>query len=185
MTPSLILCLFSMFGSQDCHPCIGHDLFEGVVASNLAIYINYLVKVKNFFTYSELNRRIRQFTYQGSDSNSTPSKVSEKGVKLGGQAIENWCLLRFLPVIIGEKMADTEDPVWQLVVQLKEVVELICASTVSEPQTAFLNVQIRDYLEARKEMFPIQAETKASFPHSLPCIDPKIWPTNEVVDNAF
>ncbi|KAL0185508.1 hypothetical protein M9458_021205, partial [Cirrhinus mrigala] len=76
------------------------------------------------------------------------------GAKLGGQATENWCLLRLLPVIIGEKIEDTEDPVWQLVVQLKEVVELICAPTISEPQIALLNVQIRDYLEARKEMFP-------------------------------
>lgn len=136
-------------------PCIGHDLFEGVVAPDLAmLYINNFVKVKKFFTYSELNRRIRQFTYQGSDSNSTPSEVSEKGAKLGGQAAENGCLLRLLPIIIGEKIADTEDPVWQLVVQLKEVVELICAPTISEPQIALLNVQIREYLEERKEMFP-------------------------------
>lgn len=135
-------------------PCIGHDLFEGVVASDLALYLNCFVKVKKFFTYSELNRRIRQFTYKGSDSNSTPSEVSEKGTKLGGQATENWCLLRLLPVIIGEKITDTDDPVWQLTIQLKEVVELICAPKISIPQIALLNVQIHDYLETRKEMFP-------------------------------
>lgn len=65
-------------------PCIGHDLFEGVVASDLAIYLIHFVKVKKFFTYSQLNRRIKQFSYQGSDGSSKPAEVSEKGVKLGG-----------------------------------------------------------------------------------------------------
>lgn len=60
-------------------PCIGHDLFEGVVSSDL-------VKVKKFFTYSQLNRRIKQFSYQGSDGSSKPAEVSEKGMELGGQA---------------------------------------------------------------------------------------------------
>ena len=76
-------------------PCIGHDLFEGVVASDLAIYLTYFVKVKKFFTYSQLNRRIKQFSYQGSDGSSKPAEVSVKGVKLGGQAAENWVLLYF------------------------------------------------------------------------------------------
>ncbi|KAG7454215.1 hypothetical protein JOB18_024229 [Solea senegalensis] len=42
-------------------PCISHDLFEGVVAYDLAIYLNHFVKVKKFFTYSQPNRRIKQF----------------------------------------------------------------------------------------------------------------------------
>ncbi|KAF7641351.1 hypothetical protein LDENG_00283860, partial [Lucifuga dentata] len=135
-------------------PCIGHDVFEGVVAYDLAIYIKYFVKVKKFFTYSQLNRRIRQFSYQGSDATSTPSEVVEKGVKIGGQAAENWSLLRLLPIIIGEKIRDTEDPVWQLTVHLKELVELICAPKIALSQVALLNVLIGKYLETRKELFP-------------------------------
>ena len=131
-------------------------MFEGIVAYDLAIYIKYFVKVKKFFTYSQLNRRIAQFSYQGSDAASTPSVVVEKGVKIGGQAAENWSLLRLLPIIIGEKIPDTDDPVWQLTVQLKEIVELICAPTISLSQVALLNVLIVEYLETRKEMFPDQ-----------------------------
>lgn len=108
-------------------PCIGHDLFERIVAYevayDLAIYIMYFVKVNTFFTHSELNRSIRQFSYQGSHANSTPSEVGEKGIQLGGQATENWSLLRLFPVIIGKKTADTEDWVWQLKILLKELVE--------------------------------------------------------------
>ena len=63
-------------------------------------------------------------------------------------------LLRLLPIIIAEKI--TEDPVWQLTVQLKELVELICAPTISVPHVALLSVVIGDYLEGRKDFFPSQ-----------------------------
>lgn len=129
-------------------------MFEGVVACDLAIYIKYFVKVKKFFTYSQLNRRIKQFSYHGSDATSTPSEVAEKRDKIGGKATENWSLLRLLPILIGEKITDTDDPIWQLTIQLKELVELICAPKISHSQVALLSVLIVEYLETRKEMFP-------------------------------
>lgn len=129
-------------------------MFEGVVACDLAIYIKYFVKVKKFFTYSQLNRRIKQFSYHGSDATSTPSEVAEKRDKIGGKATENWSLLRLLPILIGEKITDTDDPIWQLKIQLKELVELICAPKISHSQVALLSVLIVEYLETRKEMFP-------------------------------
>lgn len=110
------------------------------------------MKVKKFFTYTQLNRRIKQFSYQESDAKSAPSEMSEKGTKLDGQAAENWTLLRLLPIIIGEKITDTEDSVWQLTIQLKELVELVCAPKISLSQIAFLGAMITDYLE----LFPTQ-----------------------------
>ncbi|KAK3526247.1 hypothetical protein QTP70_020389 [Hemibagrus guttatus] len=53
-------------------PCIGHDLFEGIVSTDLALYLNYLVLNAKQFTFVELNRRINQFTYLGNDANSKP-----------------------------------------------------------------------------------------------------------------
>lgn len=39
-------------------PCLGHDLFEGIVSSDLALYIKHLVRVDKLdkSTYLELNR---------------------------------------------------------------------------------------------------------------------------------
>lgn len=109
----------------------------------------YFVKINQLFTYLELNRRIRQLSYQGSDANSTPSEVGEKGNKLGGQVTENEYFLRLLPVIIGKKITDTEDCVWQRTILLKELVELICAPSISVAQVTLLK-----YLRTRKELFP-------------------------------
>lgn len=49
-------------------PWLGHDLFEGIVSSNLALYIKYLVIVEKQFTYLDLNRSIAKFKYLGSDA---------------------------------------------------------------------------------------------------------------------
>ncbi|CAM4530069.1 unnamed protein product [Leuciscus chuanchicus] len=53
-------------------PCLGHDLFDGVVSVDLAMYIKHLVTVGKHFTYGQLNQTISQFTYLGSDANNKP-----------------------------------------------------------------------------------------------------------------
>lgn len=78
--------------------------------------------------------------------------MNEKANTIGGQAAENWCLLRLLPVIIGDKV-DPRDPVWQLVIQLKELVELMCAPKITTAQIAYLNIVVEN-LETRKTVFP-------------------------------
>lgn len=104
-------------------------------------------------TAEQMNRTIQ---HEGSDAGSAPSEVSGGGTKIGGQAAENWCLLRLLPVIVGDKMSDTKDPVWQLVIMLKELFEFVCAPKISIPQVSFLNVQIQGNVETRKELFPTE-----------------------------
>ncbi|KAL2083090.1 hypothetical protein ACEWY4_020863 [Coilia grayii] len=136
-------------------PCIGHDLFEGIVSSDLALYIFHLVKVDKVFSYLELNRRINQFKYLGRDANNKPCEVNPEGGKLGGHAVQNWCLLRMLPALIGDKIKNPGDnKVWQLVLQLREVVDLICAPAISNGQIAYLRVLIDEYLHYRVQTFP-------------------------------
>lgn len=48
-------------------PCLGHDLFEGVVAYDLALFIKYFVEEKSWFTYEYLNSEISIFKYNGTD----------------------------------------------------------------------------------------------------------------------
>ncbi len=65
--------LFNEFSCYHvCQPglpqCLGHDLFEGVVSYDLALYIQHLVKFDRQYTYLELNRRISQFKFLGNDN---------------------------------------------------------------------------------------------------------------------
>lgn len=132
-----------------------------------------------------LNRRITKFSYKDSDSSSSPCQVSEKANTVGGQAAENWCLLRLLPVIIGDKV-DSHDPVWQLVITLKELVELVCAPTITTVQIAYLNIVVVEYLETRKALFPsdcLKPLTPLSSP--LPITDSPTGPLNMDMDNEI
>ena len=95
-------------------PCLGHDLFEGVICYDLAICIKYFVQSK-WLTYEILNGRVQRFEFVGSDNANKPAEISVNGDRLGGQAVQNWTLLRFLPLIIGDKVPKKEDDVWQFV----------------------------------------------------------------------
>lgn len=142
-------------------PCLGHDIFEGVLSYDLTLYLKNIIKKKKWFTYSLLNRRIKQFKYKGSEALTKPCAVNPDGAKLSGQAIQNWNLLRLLPVLIGDKVQNHEDEVWQLALQLKDIVDLICAQNISLSQIAYLDILIQEYLELRKMMFPeIQLKPK-------------------------
>lgn len=57
---------------------------------------------------------------------------------------------------MGDKISDDQDNVWQLTMQLKEIVELVCAPKISVAQVTFLDILIQEYLETRRELFPVQ-----------------------------
>lgn len=137
-------------------PCLGHDLFEGIVNSDVAIFLQYIIKEKKWFTYTELNRKIAQFVYLGSDKNNQPAEVNVNGEKLGGQAIQNWCLVRLLPLIISDKIIEPDDPVWQIFLLLKDIIEFVCAPKITESNIAYLSVLIDEYLHERSSLFPDQ-----------------------------
>lgn len=121
---------------------------------DVALYLKYFIKKKQWFTYSILNWRIKQFKYKGTDALTKPCAVNSQVPKLSGQAIQNWNFLRLLPVLIGDKVQNPEDDVWQLTLQLKDIVDMICAQTISSAQVAYLDILIQEYLESRKSLFP-------------------------------
>lgn len=125
------------------------------VSYDLALYLKYF-KQKKWFTYSVLNRRIKQFKCSASDALRKPCAVSSNGVKLSGKAIQNWNFLRLLPVIMGDKVKEPMYDVWQLTLQLKDIVEMICAWRISLPEVAYLDVLIQEYLAYRLSLFPGQ-----------------------------
>ncbi|XP_058268078.1 uncharacterized protein LOC131366977 [Hemibagrus wyckioides] len=65
-------------------PCLGHDIFEDVLSYDVAFYLRYFVQEKRWFTYSILNRRIKQFKYATTDATSKPCEVSPKTLRLSG-----------------------------------------------------------------------------------------------------
>lgn len=132
-------------------PCIGHDLFEGVCDYDLSLYLNYFLK-KNWFSIDSLNFLITDFKFLGNDALCKPTCFREKSKRLSGNACQNWALIRFLPVMLYNRV-DTDDPVWKLVIMLKEIVEYVCAPQITLDQIAEMKLLINEYLEQRKSTF--------------------------------
>ena len=133
-------------------PCLGHDLMEGIVALDMALFVNYFVN-QHWFSYDLLNCRIASFPYSGFDASSKPPLIPVKAHRLIGQAAENWCILRLFPLIVLDLIRDKADPVWLLLLQLREIVQLVTAPKVTEAQVGYLDIITKEYLDNRKFAF--------------------------------
>lgn len=81
-----------------------------------------------------------------------PQNLSSRKT-IGGNAHENWCLLRLLPFLIGPKIPEHE-PVWQVLLDLKQIVELVVSPVHSEESIAYLESKISDHRQRYQEVFP-------------------------------
>lgn len=109
-------------------PDIAHDLFEGIVPVELAYCLALLIS-KKLFTLDDLNRAILSFPYKWSDKTNKPHIVPKSFLarkSIGGNAHENWCLLRLLPFLIGQYVPENE-PAWLVLMLLKDIVELVAS----------------------------------------------------------
>ena len=135
-------------------PCLGHDLFEGVVSFDLALFLKYFVSKMKWFTFQHFNRLLSKFKCLGSDAGNKPAPIKVNGERLGGHAVQNWCFIRILPIVVGHRIKDLENPVWRLCLLLQEIVEIVCAQKISLAQVAYLRCLIEEYLEGRNSIFP-------------------------------
>ncbi|KAJ1519244.1 hypothetical protein ONE63_011263 [Megalurothrips usitatus] len=132
-------------------PCIAHDLFEGILKNVLPRIMKYFILENEWFDLPTLNRRIRAFKCKGSDA-LDPPKPYKSLDSLSGNAVQNWNHLRLLPFIIGDLIEDPDDEVWQVLLNLKEIVEYTTAPKISMVQVAYLKHLIRSFIDSLKRL---------------------------------
>lgn len=138
-------------------PDVLHDLLEGIVPVELALCLDILIK-KKYFSFAELNSSITHFSYKWSDKTNCPQPVplnfaSRKSI--GGNAHENWCLLRLLPFMVGLKVPE-DDKAWQLLMTLKDIVELAMSPIFTDESIGFLDSKIAEHRSRFFEVLPQQ-----------------------------
>lgn len=142
---------FHCIGSSP--PCLAHDLFEGVIAYDIALAINYFVSTNSSITIEYINRKIQALKLRGSDEGDRPAFVKANMQKLRGSAVQNRNFLRFLPLIVGKKMR-LQDPVWKMVLQLIDVTRVLTSPGIARSYVPVLRQKIYCYLAMRVECFP-------------------------------
>lgn len=136
-------------------PDIVHDLFEGIVPFELAHCLNILIS-KKFLSLETLNTYILKFPFKGSDKKNRPHVIPlTYSIKktIGGNAHENWCLIRFLPFLIGDLVPEDE-LAWQVLLDLKEIVELVVAPVHTKETIAYLDIKVSEHRQRLQELIP-------------------------------
>jgi hypothetical protein len=83
-----------------------------------------------------INCCIREFNYSLSDRNSRPPELTLPHSRM--QAAECWCLIRNLPLMIGQKIP-RGNPHWQLLILLLDCMFIIFAPEVTENMAILLS----------------------------------------------
>lgn len=132
-----------------------HDLLEGIVPVELGLCLKTLIGRK-YFTFEELNTAIQNFPYRFSDSTNRPQKITKTFTvngTIGGNGHENWTLLRLLPLLIGDKIPEN-DCVWGVILELKDIVEVLASSVFTEEKLCYLEAKIHEHRQLLQEAFP-------------------------------
>lgn len=136
-------------------PDICHDLLEGIVPYELALAINSFIR-NGYFSLQCINERISKFPYKDKDITNKPHALNlsfSTSLTVGGNATENRCLLKLLFLLVGAEVPE-DNKIWQLLLELKDIVNLCHASSLTETDICFLETKIISHHSLFKECFP-------------------------------
>lgn len=133
-------------------PCAGHDLFEGAVAYDLKFFIDYLIR-NEWFTLSELNKRIDSFSYCTEYMRDKPCTISDTSDRISGGACQIWNFLRILPLLVADQIKDVHDTVWYTLLLLNELFEIVSSPTIHKSILPYLQSVICEYMYLRNTLF--------------------------------
>ncbi|KAL2095439.1 hypothetical protein ACEWY4_010158 [Coilia grayii] len=137
-------------------PDVMHDIFEGIVPVELARCLALLISKKYFdldtLFFFFLNFIFYFIIYKTNRPHEIPRTFSTRKT-IGGNCHENWALLRHLPFIIGHLVPD-EEMEWQLLMDLKDIVELVVAPTHTDESIGYLEFKISDHRHKYQYLFP-------------------------------
>lgn len=161
-------------------PDILHDFLEGVVPMELALYLQELIRNK-YFSLEQLNEAILQFPFENADKVDRPQPIPKNFPRrktIGGNGHENLALIRLLPTIIGT-VVPAEDKAWQILMDLKDLVELVLSPVFTEDVLQYLSMKISDHRQLFQEVFPnVRLRPKhhyiEHYPQMIRCFGPLV-----------
>lgn len=136
-------------------PDVMHDLMEGIIPVEMSLCINDLV-LRKLISLESLNHAIKEFPYKFSDKVDQPQVIpatfASRG-SIGGNAHENWALIRLLPLLIGFDIPEN-DKTWEILLLLKDILEMSVAFKFTEDSLDFLNAKIPEHRHLLLTVFP-------------------------------
>ena len=136
-----------------------HDMLEGVCPYEVKLVLNQLIFIDHLISFKELNQRLKAFQYGFGDNKNKPSVVLRDRLlnlndrKLGQKAAQMWCLIRMLPLIIGDRVPHG-NATYEVLLLLLQCMDIIYAPTIHVSQTVYLKHLIHDHHVHFRLIFP-------------------------------
>ena len=133
---------------------IAHDIFEGVATKVLQKVISHCLE-HNFVDLQTVNQRLTTFEFKASDKRNKPSKLlpgPRNTVKVKQTFSQTWCLVRLLPIVIGDLVPE-DDEAWKVLLQFLHVLEWICSPSLRAGHVLYLDQEISNLHDAMRCVF--------------------------------
>lgn len=127
---------------------VAHDILEGTFEYDFGLVLHQLIYQDKYFTLDELNSRIDKFNYGKNEKNNRPLPIRAKQIEakhIKMSAGEAFTLIRNIGLIIGD-LVPLENNYWQVIISLKEIMNLIMYPYMSTGIIDFLEHLISEYL---------------------------------------
>lgn len=124
-----------------------HDILEGVCHYDMIEILDHFIFRRKYFSLETLNFKMSVFDYSSVDLRNKPPLISEnfrKKGKLSMSASEMLCFVKFFALLVGEYVP-FDDPVWQLYINLREILDIVLAYSVSSEVANLLDVLITEH----------------------------------------
>lgn len=138
-------------------PDVMHDLLEGVCPLELKLVLAELIN-KDYFTIETFNARIISYNYGLPDKRNKPCPYTMDALRRpdgapGQNAGQMWCLMRHIPLILGD-LVPLEDDHWELLLSLLDCMDIIFSPIISRGETIYLEQLIADHHKLYLHLFP-------------------------------
>lgn len=121
-----------------------HDMNEGVIPVLIHAFIDYAAE-KKIVTYSETQRKVRDYNYGFLSKRNKPSQINKDKPNLNQNASQQYCLMRHLPFIFSEYEEKLGVP-WKIMTDLLRIMEILYSEIITENDICRLEVLIEQYL---------------------------------------
>ena len=133
-----------------CNQCILNDVLEVVVPLEICLVLQSLIH-KKYFLLADVNNPINNYNYSLGDKNSKPPEVNLKYIRI--QAAESWCLIRNLPLMIGNLIPEG-DAHWRHLLMLLDCMDAIFAPTITVGLIRQLEFNLEEHHAQFKTIYP-------------------------------
>lgn len=134
-----------------------HDILEGIGGLEVKLVLGSLIEDK-LVTLDQVNYRITSFDYGFSDVRNNPSSIKPQDLKnpdgsFRQTASQTWCLLRLLPLMIGDLVPEGNKH-WELLLCLLACMEIIFSPELTHGVVLFLRHLIAEHHSLFLDLYP-------------------------------